>query len=93
LGTYKDNQIAYMWYGLAASNGSTVALTLREFAEADMTPDEITQAKQMIRDWKLGDYPSAEHRLGGCRDRELNDRICVRCGRWATMSRPTTKGR
>jgi hypothetical protein len=65
LGTYKDNQIAYMWYGLAASNGSTVALTLREFAEADMTPDEITQAKQMIRDWKLGDYPSAEHRLGG----------------------------
>ena len=31
---------------------------------ADMTPDEITQAQQMVRDWKPGDCPSAVHRLG-----------------------------
>jgi hypothetical protein len=29
-----------------------------------MTESDLAQAEQMVRDWKPGDCPSAEHRLG-----------------------------
>ncbi len=29
-----------------------------------MTPNGFAQADQMVRDWKPGDRPSADHRLG-----------------------------
>ncbi len=61
---HPDNRIAYMWYTLSDSNGNPDALRIRGYTVRDMTPDEITQAEQMIRDWKPGDCPSAEHRLG-----------------------------
>ncbi len=53
-----------MWYVLADSNGDSNASDGREFVKADMTPEDIVQAEQMVRDWKPGDCPSAEHRLG-----------------------------
>jgi TPR repeat protein len=61
---YPDNRIAYMWYTLSDSNGNPDALRIRGYTVRDMTTDEITQAEQMVRDWKPGDCPSAEHRLG-----------------------------
>jgi len=61
---YPDNRIAYMWYTLSDSNGNSDALRIREYTVRDMTPEEIGQAEQMVRDWKPGDCPSAEHRLG-----------------------------
>ena len=57
VGIQPDNRVAYMWYTLAASSG-------KEYVAAVMTPDEVAQAEQMVRDWKPGDCPSAEHRLG-----------------------------
>jgi len=53
-----------MWYTLAASNGNSRAETLRGYVAAEMTPEEISQAEQMARDWTPGDCPSAERRLG-----------------------------
>ncbi len=61
---YPDNRIAYMWYTLSDANGNPDALRIRAYTVRDMTPEEIGQAEQMVRDWKPGDCPSAEHRLG-----------------------------
>jgi hypothetical protein len=64
IGIKPDNRVAYMWYTLADSNGDSTSNAQREYIIADMTPDEIVQAEQMVRDWKPGDCPSTEHRLG-----------------------------
>jgi hypothetical protein len=64
IGVRPDDHVAYMWYTLAGANGSPVALHLREYVARDMTSTDITKAEQMTRDWKPGDCPSAEHRLG-----------------------------
>lgn len=61
---YPDNRIAYMWYTLSDSNGNSVALRIRGYTVRDMSPGEIAEAEQMVRDWKPGDCPSSEHRLG-----------------------------
>jgi len=61
---YPDNRIAYMWYTLSDSNGNSDALRIRGYTVRNMTPDEIAEAEQLVRDWKPGDCPSAEHRLG-----------------------------
>ena len=64
-GVQPDSQIAYMWYTLAVSNGDESTLSARDYYVAELlTDNEIAQAKQMARDWKPGDCPSAEHRLG-----------------------------
>lgn len=60
VGIRPDKRTAYMWYTLAESNGDNARYSLA----VDMSPDEIAQAEQMARDWKPGDCPSAEHRLG-----------------------------
>ena len=73
VGIQPDNRIAYMWYTLADSNGGSAADGARDQVVPDMTADEITQAEQMVRNWKPGDCPSAEHRLGvrgGARNRD-----------------------
>ena len=54
---------AMMWYLLASPAGRQPAQTLAD----EMTPSQIAQAEQMARDWKPGDCPSAEHRLGPSR--------------------------
>ena len=65
-GIRPDKRIAYMWYTLADSNGNSDALRMRGHIVRyeRMTKGEIAQAEQMARDWKPGDCPSAEHRLG-----------------------------
>lgn len=60
-----NNRIAFMWYELAVLNGDSTAVAGRGYVAADMTAEEIAQAEQMVRDWKPGDCPSAEHRLTG----------------------------
>jgi len=64
-GVRPDNQIAYMWYSLAVSNGDKSALEARDYYVAELLTDgEKAQTDQMVRDWKPGDCPSAEDRLG-----------------------------
>lgn len=64
IGVNPDNRVAYVWYTLADADVADKALTEREFVISDMRDYGITQAEQMLRDWKPGDCPSAEHRLG-----------------------------
>jgi TPR repeat protein len=77
-GVQPDSQIAYMWYTLAVSNGDESTLSARDYYVAELlTDNEIAQAERMARDWKPGDCPSAEHRLGppgGILINELTDR-------------------
>ena len=63
-GIRPDNRVAYMWYTLAFMFGNSDALQMRGTLAEDMTPAEIEQAEQMVRDWKPGDCPSSEYRLG-----------------------------
>lgn len=58
------DQVAYIWYTLAINSDYEHAVNTRDYVAKRMTPDEISQAEQMASDWKPGDCPSAEHRLG-----------------------------
>ncbi len=65
VGFRPDDQIAYMWYTLAMSNGDESVQYSRDFYVADvLTEREIAQAEQFAREWKPGGCPSKEHRLG-----------------------------
>lgn len=44
-GTKQDLYVAYVWYALAAINGSTSAPALRDAVEADLSPDQIAAGK------------------------------------------------
>jgi hypothetical protein len=63
IGIQPDNRLSYMWYMLAEQAGSEEAVWQLGQFKNNMTPDEIAEAEQMVRDWKPGDCPSAEHRL------------------------------
>ena len=52
VGVQKDYVSAHMWYNLAASNGNTMAEIVRYKLEEKMTPQQITQAQDMARNWK-----------------------------------------
>lgn len=69
LGIGPDNRVAFMWYTLADKHGDQSGLWLRGFVETDMTAEQISQAEQMVHEWKPGDCPSAEHRLASPDDR------------------------
>jgi hypothetical protein len=65
IGVRPDNQIAHMWFAVAATSGAADSqLANKGWGASVLTADEIAQAEQMVRDWKPGDCPSAEHRLG-----------------------------
>jgi hypothetical protein len=65
VGVRPDDQLAYMWFALAATGGATARqLPTESWGASVLTMEEIAQAEQMTRDWKPGDCPSAEHRLG-----------------------------
>jgi len=64
VGVEPNDQTAYMWYSLAIKSGYEYAAETRTYVVQDMVREEIAQAEQMARDWKPGDCPSAEHRLG-----------------------------
>jgi hypothetical protein len=62
--TNADKRASYMWYMLAAYNASATAEEEKLRLQKTMTSHQIAEAEQMAHDWKPGDCPSAEHRLG-----------------------------
>jgi TPR repeat protein/predicted acylesterase/phospholipase RssA len=52
LGVGKDFTQAYFWYTLAASQGNQRAAVFAENLIQLMSPDEITHAKELLREWK-----------------------------------------
>ena len=63
-GIAPDNRISYMWLSLAAANGDGFIRSRRDLTARYLQSEELVQAEQMINNWKPGDCPSAEHRLG-----------------------------
>ena len=44
--------LAYMWFDLAAKGGIANAKDMRRMVASKMSPAEIAEAKQLIREWK-----------------------------------------
>ena len=59
-----DPRIAYMWYSLAGKGGNRAGAIYPKELSKKLSKDQLSEADQMVRDWKPGDCPSAEHRLG-----------------------------
>src|SRR5262249_41978333 len=51
-GIPKDLVQAYMWTELAASSGETNSVKLLDSLQKLMTADQISQARQRVREWK-----------------------------------------
>jgi len=51
-GVTKDYVRAYMWAGLAGVEGNTGAQELKETVAKQLTPAQLAEAQQMVRDWK-----------------------------------------
>jgi len=51
-GVPKDSVLAHMWWNLAGSNGNERASKNRKLVEKEMSPQQITQAQEMARNWK-----------------------------------------
>lgn len=52
MGVDQDNVEAYMWYTLAAEQGSRAAADARDLIAPGMTPKEIAKAEEKARDWQ-----------------------------------------
>ena len=52
LGVNQDEVSAYMWYTLAADQGSRAAADAREIVASRMEPKQIEKAEAKARDWK-----------------------------------------
>ena len=50
-GVRKDMVLAYMWFNLAAQQGNTEAAKARAIAAVLMTPEQITMAERLTREW------------------------------------------
>ncbi len=50
-GVKKDDTIAHMWYGISGLNGSKTGSGLKAVIAIQMTPEQITQAEQLTREW------------------------------------------
>jgi len=67
-GVPKDLITAYMWSNFAAANGSDVGKWDREKIEKQMTPQQISEAQRLTREWKpnIGNQQSlGGYRIGG----------------------------
>ena len=53
-GVQQDYVAAHMWLNLAAARGLREALTSRELVAAQMTPEQIAEAKKRFAEWLLG---------------------------------------
>ena len=51
-GVPKDYVLAYMWLNLSAAAGDALAQKARESVEKKMSPEQITEAQRMCREWK-----------------------------------------
>ncbi len=54
-GVPQDNVHAYMWYDLAATQRAFIAEESRDPLAKKMTPSQIAEAKQLVRNWKPKD--------------------------------------
>lgn len=52
LGVEQNEVSAYMWYTLAADQGSQAAADAREMVASQMDPKQIARAQEKARDWK-----------------------------------------
>ena len=52
LGVPQDYVRAYMWFDLAAAQGTKGAAEWRELIAARMTPAQIAEAQKLAREWK-----------------------------------------
>ncbi len=52
LGVTQDVQAAYFWFALAARNGDTEALRRQNELERNMKPDELSEAKRKLDNWR-----------------------------------------
>lgn len=60
-GVAKNSARAFMWFSLAARKGDTAAkANLQEMAK-DMTPADLTQAKEMMAACEASDYRNCEY--------------------------------
>jgi len=51
LGVPQDFVQAHLWFNVAATQGDAVAQQNRDFVASEMTPDQITEAQRMAREW------------------------------------------
>jgi TPR repeat protein len=51
-GSAPDYVLAHMWFGLAAAQGDTSALSSRDHVAALMTGEQLAEAKHLEREWK-----------------------------------------
>ncbi len=51
-GTLQDYVRAHMWFNLAAASGITKAVQQRDRTAKLMTPQQISEAERMAREWK-----------------------------------------
>ena len=51
LGVPKDEMQAYMWYSLAADGGMAEANAMLNALAKRMRPSDVSEAKQLMRDW------------------------------------------
>ena len=56
LGVLQDYVLAHMWLNLAAAQGGQAAKEARDHAASHMTPDQISEAQRLAREWR----PAAE---------------------------------
>ena len=50
-GMAEDNVLAYMWYDLAADEGSEIAQDNKNAIEQRMTREQIAEAQRLSREW------------------------------------------
>jgi len=51
-GVRQDYVQGHMWSNLAAAQGNEMARENRDLAEKNMTPEQITEAQRLAREWK-----------------------------------------
>ena len=51
-GVLQDYVLAHMWFNLAAARGEEAAVKNRDVTASEMTPDQLTEAQRLARDWK-----------------------------------------
>ncbi len=58
-GVLQDYVQAHMWYNLAAAQGDKAAAKNRDIVATKMTPDDVSKAQRMAREW-LSKHGKAE---------------------------------
>ena len=48
----QDYVQAYKWLDLAARNGNTAAVNVRDSTSQKMTPSQIVEAKRLVKEWR-----------------------------------------